>query len=182
MPKIRFSFFLALVIALAALIFGAPTASAASRSTCAQHLLNDFFDGRIDKTYPVHCYREAINSLPEDILVYGDARNQINRALANAITDLERHGEPVTNATPIPGAGPDQPRHKKKRNIFAWVADKIGPGNASSIPLPLLILAGVGLLLVAAAAASYTAKRLAARRRPQPAPQPATSPPTPRRK
>ena len=182
MLKIRIVVPATLLVALAALAIGASSAMAASRSTCAQKLLNDYYDGRIDKTYAVHCYREAINSLPEDIAVYGDARNQINRALANAITDLERHGEPVTNATPIPGAGPDQPRHKKKRNIFAWVADKIGPGNASSIPLPLLILAGVGLLLVAAAAASYTAKRLAARRRPQPAPQPATSPPTPRRK
>ena len=118
--------------------------------------------------------------------VYGDARDTISRALANAISGMRAQGKNVTPNTMIPGQkggkGDASDGKKKKHNVFAWVADKIAPGNATSIPLPLLILAGVGLLLVAAAAASYTARRLQARRAAQPAPQPATSPPSPRRK
>lgn len=186
MLKIRLALPTILFVLLSALIFGAPTAGAAASTTCAQQLLNDYFDGRIDKTYPVHCYREAINALPEDVQVYGNARDTISRALANAISGMRAKGQKVTPNTKVPGAiakgeGP-APKKKKHKNIFAWLADKIGPGNATSIPLPLLILAGVGLLLVAAAAASYTAKRLQSRRGAEPAPQPATSPPSPRRK
>lgn len=185
MPKIKSAPLAVLLIALSALVFGTSSAGAAERTTCAQKLLNDFYDGRIDKTYPVHCYREAIKALPEDVKVYGDARDQISRALANAVSGMHARGKKVTPNTMIPGQGgkgDESNGKKKKKNVFAWVADKIGPGNATSIPLPLLILAGVGLLLVAAAAASYTAKRLQARRSAQPAPQPATSPPSPRRK
>lgn len=186
MLKIKVALPTTLLIALAALVFGASSAVAAQSTTCAQKLLNDYYDGRIDATYPVHCYREAIKALPEDVAVYGNARDTISRALANAIGELHAQGKKVTPNTPIKGHGGDSngpgSKKKKNKNVFAWLADKIGPGNATSIPLPLLILAGVGLLLVAAAAASYTAKRLQARRAPQPAPQPATSPPSPRRK
>jgi hypothetical protein len=186
MPKIKVALPTILFVLLSALSFGAPTAGAAERTACAQQLLNDYFDGRIDKTYPVHCYREAIKALPEDVAVYGNARETISRALANAISGFRAQGKKVTPNTKVPGAEArgetSAPEKKKKKNVFAWVADKIGPGNATSIPLPLLILAGVGLLLVAAAGASYTAKRLQARRAAEPAPQPATSPPSPRRK
>src|SRR5205814_10617960 len=53
-------------------------------------------------------------------------------------------------------------------------SDKLGPGNATSIPLPLMILAGVALLLVAAAGASDAARKIQARHA-----HPATVPPTP---
>ena len=56
--------------------------------------------------------------------------------------------------------------------------DKVGPSNAESVPLPLLVLGGIALLLVAAAAASVVARRLHARRV-QPAPAPVSRAPKP---
>jgi hypothetical protein len=186
MPKVRISLLLAaLVGATAFFTVGIGSASAASekhRTTpCWQLLLNDEYDGRIDGTYPVHCYKEAIKHLPEDSLIYGSTRNDLIRAMTQAITSLKAKGVKVDDNTKLPpedGSRGLQGR-KRKKGFLAAIADKIGPGNASSIPLPLLILAGLGLLLVAAAGASFLARWIAARRA---HPSPATSPPSPRRK
>jgi hypothetical protein len=186
MPKRRFAFLLTVVTALSALGIGVTSAGAATRSACAKQLLNDYFDGRIDNTYPVHCYREAIASLPEDVKVYGSAREDITRALLAAFGIHNDRGGGKGGPPRLPSwVGPNTKvkgraiPNKKDESFFGRLASKIGPGNASSIPLPLLILAGVGLLLVAAAGASYTARWIQARRS---QPHPATSPPTPRRK
>jgi hypothetical protein len=170
-----------LILALAALLttlaFG--VSPAAAKTPCWKQLLNDEFDGRIDNTYPVHCYHDALNHLQPDVKTYGDAYRTISRALASALLSYRGNhngaGPPSAN-TPLTPKG--SVKAKKHRNLFQWLADRIGPGNATSIPLPLLILAGLGLLLIAAAGASYAARRIQARR---PRPQPATAPPAPRR-
>jgi hypothetical protein len=183
MPKIRICFALAALLTAAALLgIGAGTATAGKTVPCWKLVQNDEYDGRIDGTYELHCYREAIAKLPQDSVIYGAARKDIIRAMESAITKLTAKGVKVGPHTKLPPAGGGKrglSQHKRHKGVIAAIADKIGPGNASSIPLPLLILAGLGLLLVAAAGASYTARWIAARRA-QPAP--ATSPPTPRRK
>jgi hypothetical protein len=63
---------------LVALVFGT---SAAASTGCASRLLSDWRDGRIDGTYPVPCYREALASLPEDLRVYSTAQSDLKRAL-----------------------------------------------------------------------------------------------------
>lgn len=192
MPKIRRALPFALFAVLCALVFGAGPAGAAIQSKCAAKLLNDYIaDGRVDGTYPVHCYREALKSIPEDLDVYGSARADLTRALLGILPPSKGGGDGGSSTgggTPssigklppnrlVPGQG--HSKTKKDEGFFYALAHKLGPGNASSIPLPLLILAGVGLLLVAAAGASYTARWIQARRA---QPQPATSPPAPRRK
>src|SRR5881227_4458251 len=77
MPKARLA--LPVIVFLAALAFGAGNATA--KAPCWKTLLNDWFDGRIDNTYPVHCYHEAINKLPEDVRDYSQARDDLSRAL-----------------------------------------------------------------------------------------------------
>jgi hypothetical protein len=181
MPKSRFLLPALLAVAsLAALSLGVNTAAAKQKPACWKQLLTDAYDGRIDRTYAVHCYHEAINHIPEDSLIYGDLKDQINRALFNAVGSLRAKGVNVGPNTLLPSEdGRDLQNRKRHRGFFAALSDKIGPGNGSSIPLPLLVLAGLGLLLIAAAGASFTARWIAARRA---QPQPATSPPTPRRK
>jgi hypothetical protein len=173
----RFRLLLPVLVLLAALAFGAGTAGAkanAHKGACWQKLLNDWYDGRIDGTYSVRCYHEAINHLPEDVLNYGQARDDLNRALLAAIGTIG--GGPPNDSTMVPPGGKRTLQsHKKDESFFQRLANKLGPGNATSIPLPLMILAGVGLLLVAAAGASVAARRIQARRT-----QPATVPPTPR--
>jgi hypothetical protein len=187
MPRLRIPLLLAtLVGALTVLATGLASADAASksRSPCWQLVLNDEYDGHIDGTYPVHCYKQAIAHLPQDSLIYGQLKQDITAAMLKSIAALQKKGVKVTAATPLPPEeqSRDLQQHKKKKGFLAVIADKIGPGNASSIPLPLLILAGLGLLLIAAAGASFAARWIAARRSP---PAPATSPPGqpgPRRK
>jgi hypothetical protein len=58
---------------------GAGTAGAAQ--SCGSRLIDDWRDGRIDNTYPVACYRQALAHLPEDIRVYSSAQADITRAL-----------------------------------------------------------------------------------------------------
>ena len=55
--------------------------SAASTPDCATRLLKDWRDGRIDRIYPVDCYRQALSSLPEDLRIYSSAESDITRAL-----------------------------------------------------------------------------------------------------
>jgi hypothetical protein len=63
---------------LAAAVF---SGSAAGATDCSARLLSDWQDGRIDRTYPVHCYRDALASLPEDLQVYSTAQSDLTRAL-----------------------------------------------------------------------------------------------------
>jgi hypothetical protein len=67
MPKFLTPLILVLVAAAAAATLGVSTAQA---SACSNALIHDWYvDGRIDGTYPVHCYREALKDIPEDQIV-----------------------------------------------------------------------------------------------------------------
>jgi len=68
----------AMLAGLAALAFAG---SAGAAPSCASRLFADWRDGRIDGTYPVSCYRQALAHLPEDVRVYSTAQADITRAL-----------------------------------------------------------------------------------------------------
>lgn len=177
MPKFLRPLILAFMAALSACAFGVGTAQA---STCSKALIRDWYvDGRIDKTYPVHCYREALKDIPEDQIVYGTLRDDLNRALFLVTRD---HPGGVGPNTMVPGAGGDGPDDPSggatggnhDDGFFGWVAKKFGPSTADSVPVPLLILGGLALALIAAAAVSFFARRMQAKRA-------ATDPPPPGR-
>jgi hypothetical protein len=178
MPRIVRTLISAVAVVLAVLALG--VAPAAAKQKCWAQLLNDYLDGRIDKTYPVYCYHDALHHLHEDATTYGSAIQDINRALQSAILGYtSKNGGPPPPNFMVPAQKGPRAVHTHPENFFQRVANAIGPGNATSVPLPLLILAGIGVLLVLAAGSSYTARRIRARRM---RPQPATVPPTPRRK
>ncbi len=166
MPKYLKPLILLVTAALAAAAFGVGTAQA---STCSSALIKDWYvDGRIDQTYPVHCYREALREIPEDQLVYGTLRDDLTRALQDVIRDHDGH---VTRMTLVPGAGdgngpggPNAAGGKHDEGFFHWLADKIGPSTADSVPVPLLVLGGLALALIAAAGVSFFARRYQAKR------------------
>jgi hypothetical protein len=167
---------IAVAAVLSTLALGVAPAAAA-KTPCWKTLFLDYSDGRIDKTYPVHCYREAIKHLGEDQLVYGSAADDIQRALQAAIATMKHPGggggPPDANASVEPQGGGKSAKHH--RGLFGWLADRLGPGGADSIPLPLLVFAILGLLLIAAAGASFFARRIQARRT-QPAGVPTRQP------
>jgi hypothetical protein len=159
---------LALAVAIVA-AFGVATQPAQARtmSNCSKELIHDWYvDGRVDKTYPVHCYREALKEIPEDLVVYGTLRDDLNRALQATI---RQHGGHVTRDTlvvPLAGSNNDGPNGTGATGggVFNWLAKKLGPSTADSIPIPLLVLGGLAFTLMAAAGVSYLARRVQARR------------------
>ena len=74
----RFCLLVATAVGLMALAF---SGNAGAAAPCASRLLDDWKDGRIDQTYPVSCYRDALADLPEDVRVYSTAQSDITRAL-----------------------------------------------------------------------------------------------------
>jgi hypothetical protein len=157
----------AAAVAIGAAALGtAQSAQARSMSTCSSALIHDWYvDGRVDKTYPVHCYREALNEIPEDQAIYGTLRQDLTRALQATI---RQHGGHVTGDTlvvPLGGGGGNGPNGTgSSGGIFHWLAQKLGPSTADSIPVPLLILGGLAFALMAAAGVSLIARRMQARR------------------
>src|SRR4051794_22865870 len=145
MPRFLKPLILVFTAAAAAATLGVSTAHA---STCSSALIRDWYvDGRIDKTYPVHCYREALKDVPEDQVVYGTLRDDLNRALAAVISDNNGNVGPNTPVPPAEGGGGTNPTNSSgggsssDSGFFRWLAKKVGPGNADSVPVPLLVLA-----------------------------------------
>jgi hypothetical protein len=76
--------------------------TAAAATPCWKTLLTDWYDGRIDNTYPLHCYEDALHHLPADVRTYSSAHDDIVRALANARASLRKAGKTATPTTPVP--------------------------------------------------------------------------------
>ena len=170
----------ALILVAAALagVSALATAPAAQAELpCWRQLLDDWaIDGRIDKTYPASCYRRAIRELPDDLEGYSRAAEDISRALNSAIQ--ANNGEDPEQVPPPD----DQPPPRVLPALDDDTSAAGAPGGnddndggflgrvlprasgAQSLPLPLVVLAGLATLLLAAAAVSYGARRVQARR------------------
>ena len=174
-PKPRLAL-LALAAAILLSLLIAPAANAAQ--PCWRQLVDDYWaDNRVDKIYPLHCYREAMAKLPRDVQEYSDVQDDLRRALLTAIRDERSAGGYVggdgngagvpededgdTTAAPPPVPGEDE---GGPSGFFGEVLAKLGPSNADSIPVPLLVLGAIALLLVGAAGVSYAARYVQARR------------------
>lgn len=169
----------ALLAAISALtLLALPGPAAAATKSCADQVVADWYgDGRVDKIFPLHCYQEAIRSLPVDVLDYSNAKEDILRALQFARQkkpDPGPSGEAPTGTNGDPGPGgpgdpadpggpgdPSDPGDPGEETVAAPPVDTSGP---SSIPVPLLILGGLALLLLAAGGAGYLSRRAQARR------------------
>jgi hypothetical protein len=162
---------LLVLVGLLALLASAGPAAAAK--SCGEKVIDDWFDGRIDGTYPLHCYDDAIEQLPRDVRDYSSAKEDIERALQNRL----RGDQNPPNNDPPPAETTDD--GQETTAVPPGGNDSTGPGsgddeaippgtpatdNAGSVPLPLLLLAGLALLLVAGGAAGYIVRRVQARR------------------
>ena len=159
-----------LTVLLASLVAVVP--GTASAAVCWQELVNDYWaDNRVDRTYPISCYREAMQKLPDDVQAYSDAQDDLRRALLAAIRDERDSGTNTwDDQSAVPPAGPSDDGGPK--GFFSEVLDKLGPKNADSIPVPLLVLGSIALLLMGAAGVSYLTRYLQARRPNLPEPRP----------
>jgi hypothetical protein len=160
------------VLAGASSAAAAPAATARATGECWRSVVNDWLGhhGRVVGTYAIPCYTQAIqhlNSYP-DIKGYSSAPDDIQRALYAAIHQDRGNGPGsglgVTPPGPGPSGGKDGGTSSQNKGIWQSVTDRLSPGNAQSVPLPLLVLAGLALLLLLAAAATWFARRMQARR------------------
>ena len=146
----------------------APRAEAAT--PCWKLLLNDWYDGRIDQTYAVHCYREAIKHLPTDVQTYSSAHDDILRALQSAIAKQKKAHKAVGSNTPVPPqsggstSGGSGGGGEPGRSSGGGLAGQVSSDSPSSVPTPLIVLGVLALVLVAAGGAGLIAKRIQARR------------------
>jgi hypothetical protein len=139
--------------ALAALALAGPAAA----SPCGDKILADWFDnGRIDRLYPLHCYEEAIDSIPADIRDYADAEDVISRALQAAVGGKLAPGG--RDPTPGVGSGGGNGTSGSGNGNGEAVAgvDTSGP---TSVPIPLIVLGGMSLALLAAGGLGYLSRR-----------------------
>jgi hypothetical protein len=170
---------LVLVAAFAALLAVAGPAGAAK--SCGRAVIDDWYeDGRVDGTYALHCYDDAIENLPRDVRDYSSAKDDIQRALQARL-----RGEDAPPATDAPspgdeeeevgagggggsgggedgsGEGANKPGEEGGSEV---IGSEVDTAASDSVPVPLLVLAGLALLLVAAGSIGYLVRRLQARR------------------
>jgi hypothetical protein len=165
-PAFAISSLVVLFVAVVAALTFTGTA-AAKGSKCGQQIVADWFDnGRIDRLYPLHCYEEAIDSIPQDIRDYADAADVINRALQAALNGKLDPGGP----DPTPGNSRPIGKNKggdKDENGGSGggeqAVDQIDTSGPSSVPIPLLVLGGISLALLAAGGLGYVSRRRQAR-------------------
>ena len=180
---------LVLVAAFATVLMVAGPAAAAK--SCGRAVIDDWYeDGRVDGTYALHCYDDAIENLPRDVRDYSSAKDDIQRAL-----QARKRGEdaPPAQTDPTPGddgssssggggtsggsGGSGTPGAEETPTETTAPAngdeeggsEAAGPtdtDSASSVPIPLLILAGLALLLIAGGTAGYLIRRYQSRRIP----------------
>ena len=168
-----------LVAALAVLALGVAAQPAHAKTPCWKQVIDDWHDhnGRITGTYELHCYREAIAHVPEDLRVYTGIVEDITSARQQASRVVRRPASVNPSANPNgTGSGPEtssetesakkQAASEPNRAVFKQAFDKLGSRDADTVPLPLLILAALSLLLIAAGGAGLVQRRLRSRKVP----------------
>jgi len=149
-------------LALAALMPGRAVAA----TPCWKQVLNDWSKGRAIGVYPLHCYRDAIKNLPEDVRDYSNAADDISAALQAQIahrslrtvqSDTPNGSKNGNGARSATGSDPSPSAYRR-------AIDNLGTSNADSVPVPLLVLASLGAALIALAAALTLTKRVRALR------------------
>ena len=146
-------------LALAALMPGRAVAA----TPCWKQVLNDWSQGRAIGVYPLHCYRDAIRNLPEDLRDYSSAADDINAALQAQIAHR------VNRTTQISPPGSKRGNrsatgHDPSASAYRRAIDNLGTSNADAVPIPLLVLASLGAALIALAAGLTVTKRVRALR------------------
>jgi hypothetical protein len=180
------TFVVALVLVLSVVASLSLASTAGATTKCGQQVLADWYDnGRIDKLYPLNCYEEAIDGIPDDIGPYVDAEEVITRALQGALHgDVVQGGcDPSTDGskddcsrTPSGGSNGGPGGNGSNDNGGTGgdanggstanggddpgqVAPDVDTSGPSSVPIPLLVLGGMSILLLAAGGLGYVSRR-----------------------
>lgn len=180
---------LAVLLLLVAAALAATAGSAAAKPSCGVQVIDDWYGsktGQLSKTYPIHCYRDALNIVKNrpDIAIYSNAHSDILRAMQLALArkparaSQDSCDNPDTaDACPSFFGGPDKanggqapgsevPFPLRGRKVDNQPFSGLIPhsSSASSVPLPAIVLGAVAALLLALGATAYMARRRQLRR------------------
>jgi len=142
---------LLLAVAAAALV----TPTTAGAATCGTAVLKDWADGKLDRAYPVRCYQAALDAMPEDMRSYTSAPDDIKRALLARLRASRTHHGALRGRSRQAAAPPTTAREALSA---AGVTTR-----ATGIPLPLVVIAAVGLVLLLTGSAGLLGRFRAAR-------------------
>ena len=140
---------LLLIVAVGCAAVVPSVGTAATTSRCSAAVLKDWSDGKLDRVYPVRCYQDALNRMPEDMRSYTSAPDDIQRAL------LARLRQGRTN-----GSG-DRQTGARREALSAAGIDEVA--RTTGIPRPVVALGVIGIALVAAGSGGLVARLLKAR-------------------
>lgn len=160
----------------------APSALTQPTNTCWRDVVNDWLNHQpnVVGTYPIPCYTQAIQHLNQykDIAGYSSAPDDIQRAMLAAIRDERGGGGPSSGGGggsssggggSSSGGGSSGGGSNPSSSGSGGLGSVIGVHDATSIPLPLIVLGALAILLALAALATWLARRIQ-ERRVQPAP------------
>ena len=162
-------------LAVSVSLLAASPSVAHAATPCWQRVISDWTaDGKIDGHYSPRCLRQAIKHTPEDLRDYSSIDDDINAALLGTLTVKNGTnggggGGPGPNTAgggSSTGGGAVSPEEAKKQAEkavpHAGTPQSI-PSDSSTVPLPLLIMAGIVAAALLAAASPPLIQRLRAR-------------------
>ena len=166
---------LALVAGLAAALV-TPSSASAAEKPCWERVIDDWLDnGTIDGQYKPACYEQALKHVPEDLRDYSNITDAIQAALNGSLRaggtgtgtgsgngNGSSNGNGSGNGNSDSGPGRDL-QGVPGQSYYTKGINSLGTTKASSIPIPLLVLAALGALLLVTAGGLAAHKRLKAR-------------------
>lgn len=171
MPRPRlvpFALFVAATLVGLAALLSVVTPSAEAAKPCWKRALDDWSDnGRMDDVYSQACIQAAIDNLPEDLRIYSNAPEVIGGARQRSVRDRSIQGTSGQPPVAPPPAGTVEPVEPETGPRDEGPIESVlgrGTTDASSIPLPLMLLAGLALVLMAAGGAGFARRKLVARK------------------
>jgi hypothetical protein len=151
---------------------GSPSQAQAKTKPCWERVIDDWLDnGTIDHRYAPSCYQQALKHVPEDLRDYSNLPDAISAALQDALRGNKPGGGSGQSNGGTGGTGSGGPAGNDRKlqadpspSYYRRAIDNLGTTSADSLPIPLLVLAGVGTALLLSAGGLLAAKRIRARR------------------
>jgi hypothetical protein len=176
-PHVRFPLALIALTGAVALMLSLGTPTAMAAKPCWERVVDDWIDnGNIDGAYSASCLQAALTNVPEDVRAYSDFEERVKQARQAVFRSRSLQGSGggnsgTTPSTTAPGQSQRERIQEREPQVDAPNQDgpiesvlNSGTSDASSIPLPLIILAVLALLMLTAGAAGLAHRKLAARR------------------
>jgi hypothetical protein len=172
--RIRLAFIAVVLVALlAGLAAGTAAPAQAKGKACWERVIDDWLNGRPLDKYSPKCLQAAMKNVPEDLRDYSDITDVISAALQDKLRGGGSNANGGSSGGSSSGSGNesggDTPRKLQNvpdRSYYRRAIDNLGTTSADTLPIPLLVLAGLGTALLLTAGGLAARKRIKARARP----------------